>query len=176
MWKRMEKNDFPCILKWGMQGKQLSLRWERQANTGSLSYRRPTKVCLVKAMIFPVVMYGCEKKNKTQGLWENWKSSKIHIIGISEGEEILETKSITLRYIFFKLQRIKEKISKEKPKLKTLSMQLLMTSNFSSEKCKQENCMKYLVLREKTHQPRIIYSAQSSLTSDPHKWGRNKDV
>ena len=116
MWKRMEKNDFPCILKWGMQGKQLSLRWERQANTGSLSYRRPTKVCLVKAMIFPVVMYGCEKKNKMQGLWENWKSSKIHIIGISEGEEILETKSITLRYIFFKLQRIKD--SKRETKIK----------------------------------------------------------
>ena len=39
----------------------------------------PTKVCLVKAMVFPVVMYGCEnwiiKKAKSQGIdaFELWR-------------------------------------------------------------------------------------------------------
>ena len=28
----------------------------------------PTKVCLVKAMVFPVVMYGCERKLSTEEL------------------------------------------------------------------------------------------------------------
>ena len=28
----------------------------------------PTKVCLVKAMVFPVVMYGCERKLSTEVL------------------------------------------------------------------------------------------------------------
>ena len=35
----------------------------------------PTKVCLVKAMVFPVVMYGCERWKldcKQSWAWKNW--------------------------------------------------------------------------------------------------------
>ena len=34
----------------------------------------PTKVCLVKAMVFPVVMYGCEPKQDYKASWapKNW--------------------------------------------------------------------------------------------------------
>ena len=32
----------------------------------------PTKVCLVKAMVFPVVMYGCELDYKERWLSKNW--------------------------------------------------------------------------------------------------------
>ena len=33
----------------------------------------PTKVCLVKAMVFPIVMYGCESWTiKKAELWKNW--------------------------------------------------------------------------------------------------------
>ena len=39
----------------------------------------PTKVCLVKAMVFPVVMYGCEswtiKKDESCGVGENFSKS-----------------------------------------------------------------------------------------------------
>ena len=39
-------------------------RWKVMSNLDSISKNRditlPTKVCLVKAMVFPVVMYGCE--------------------------------------------------------------------------------------------------------------------
>ena len=38
--------------------------WKVMTNLGSIFKSRditlPTKVCLVKAMVFPVVMYGCE--------------------------------------------------------------------------------------------------------------------
>ena len=33
----------------------------------------PTKVCLVKAMVFPVVMYGCEIWTLTLGKIEGWR-------------------------------------------------------------------------------------------------------
>ena len=32
----------------------------------------PTKVHLVKAMVFPVVMYGCELDYKERWAWKNW--------------------------------------------------------------------------------------------------------
>ena len=32
----------------------------------SIDITLPTKVCLVKAMVFPVVMYGCEKIKKAE--------------------------------------------------------------------------------------------------------------
>ena len=32
----------------------------------------PTKVRLVKAMVFPVVMYGCELDYKERWAWKNW--------------------------------------------------------------------------------------------------------
>ena len=32
----------------------------------------PTKVCIVKAMVFPVVIYGCEELDHKEGrVWEN---------------------------------------------------------------------------------------------------------
>ena len=41
-------------------------------NLGSILKSRditlPTKVCLVKAMVFPVVMYGCERKLRAEEL------------------------------------------------------------------------------------------------------------
>ena len=44
--------------------RRLLLRRKAMANLDSLLKRRdnslPPKVCLVKAMVFPVVMYGCE--------------------------------------------------------------------------------------------------------------------
>ena len=43
---------------------QLELNMEQQINIDSILKSRditlPTKVCLVKAMVFPGVMYGCE--------------------------------------------------------------------------------------------------------------------
>ena len=44
--------------------RRLLLRWKVMTNLDSILKSRditlPTKVCLVKAMVFPVVMYGCE--------------------------------------------------------------------------------------------------------------------
>ena len=44
--------------------RRLLLGWKVMTNLDSILKRReitlPTKVCLVKAMVFPVVMYGCE--------------------------------------------------------------------------------------------------------------------
>ena len=44
--------------------RRLLLRRKVMTNLGSIFKSRditlPTKVCLVKAMVFPVVMYGCE--------------------------------------------------------------------------------------------------------------------
>ena len=44
--------------------KHLLLRRKAMTNLDSILNRRditlPTKVCLVKAMVFPVVLYGCE--------------------------------------------------------------------------------------------------------------------
>ena len=46
------------------------------ANLGSILENRdiplPKKVCLVKAMVFPVVMYGCELDCKESRALKNW--------------------------------------------------------------------------------------------------------
>ena len=36
------------------------------------SLTRSTKVCIVKAMVFPVVMYGCELGHKKGWVFNNW--------------------------------------------------------------------------------------------------------
>ena len=54
----------------------------------------PTKVCLVKAMVFPVVMYGCEswtvKKAERQRIdaFEMWYWGRLLSIGTSSCREI----------------------------------------------------------------------------------------
>ena len=42
----------------------------------------PTKVCLVKAMVFPVVMYGCES-------WtiKKWSTEELMLLNCGVGEE-----------------------------------------------------------------------------------------
>ena len=40
--------------------RQLLLERKTTTNLGSMDITLSTKVCLVKAMVFPVVMYGCE--------------------------------------------------------------------------------------------------------------------
>ena len=44
--------------------RRLLLGWKALANLDSILKGRditlPTKICLIKAMVFPVVMYGCE--------------------------------------------------------------------------------------------------------------------
>src|SRR5574339_92299 len=48
--------------------KHLLLERKAMTNLGSILKSRditlPTKVCLVKAMVFPVVMYGCERSEE----------------------------------------------------------------------------------------------------------------
>ena len=48
----------------------------------------PTKVCLVKAMVFPVVMYGCESWTVKKAECKKKKKKKnlrdLHILNISE--------------------------------------------------------------------------------------------
>ena len=50
--------------------RQLLLRRKAMTNLNSVSKSRdvtlPTKVRLVKAMVFPVIMYGCETINKAE--------------------------------------------------------------------------------------------------------------
>ena len=43
----------------------------------------PTKVCLVKAMVFPVVMYGCE--NWT--LWRKQSTDELMLLNCGVGED-----------------------------------------------------------------------------------------
>ena len=40
----------------------------------------PTKVCLVKAMVFPVVMYGCES-------WTLKKAEELMLLNCGAGED-----------------------------------------------------------------------------------------
>ena len=42
----------------------------------------PTKVCLVKAMVFPVVMYGCES-----GLWRKLSTEELMLLNCGVGED-----------------------------------------------------------------------------------------
>ena len=44
----------------------------------------PTKVCLVKAMLFPVVMYGCES-------WTIEKADELMPLNCGDGEDSLES-------------------------------------------------------------------------------------
>ena len=62
--------------------KRLLLGRKAMTNLDSISKSRditlPTKVCIVKAMVFPVVMYGCVKKTEHQRtdafeLWWCWR-------------------------------------------------------------------------------------------------------
>ena len=54
------------------------LLFERKAMTNldnllkSRDITFPTKVCLVKAMVFSVVIYGCELEYKKRWAWKNW--------------------------------------------------------------------------------------------------------
>ena len=41
---------------------KLLLRVKLGTGTKSRDITLPTKVCLIKAMVFPVVMYGCESR------------------------------------------------------------------------------------------------------------------
>ena len=54
----------------------LLLGRKAMTNLDSISKSRditlPTKVCLVKAMVFPVVMYGCELDSKESWALKNW--------------------------------------------------------------------------------------------------------
>ena len=56
--------------------RHLLLRRKVMANLDSILKSRditlPTKVCLVKAMIFPVVMYGCESWTIKEAELKNW--------------------------------------------------------------------------------------------------------
>ena len=42
----------------------------------------PTKVCLVKAMVFPVVIYGCEI-----GLWRKLRAEELMLLTCGVGED-----------------------------------------------------------------------------------------
>ena len=44
----------------------------------------PTKICLVKAMVFPVVMYGCES-------WTVKKAEEWMLLNCGVGEDSLES-------------------------------------------------------------------------------------
>ena len=46
----------------------------------------PSKVCLVKAMVFPVVMYGCEV-----GLWRKLSAEKLMLLNCGVGEDSWES-------------------------------------------------------------------------------------
>ena len=48
----------------------------------------PTKVCLVKAVVFPVVMYGCEKK---AGLWRKLSAEELMLVNCGVGEDSWES-------------------------------------------------------------------------------------
>ena len=48
----------------------------------------PTKVCLVKAMVFPVVMYGCESWRK---LWRKLSTKELMLLKCSVGEDSWES-------------------------------------------------------------------------------------
>ena len=50
----------------------------------------PTKVCLVKAMVFPVVMYGCES-NTHVGLQRKLNAEKLMLFNYGVGEDPCES-------------------------------------------------------------------------------------
>ena len=58
--------EFTACLRKPKQGLRINLDgWDGEGDGRSYLKSRditlPTKVCLVKAMVFPVVMYGCER-------------------------------------------------------------------------------------------------------------------
>ena len=59
-------------------------------NLGSIVKSRditfPAKVCLVKAMVFPVVMYGCES-NTHVGLQRKLNAEKLMLFNYGVGED-----------------------------------------------------------------------------------------
>ena len=60
----------------GMKLKDLLLGRKVMTNPDSILKRRditlPTKVCLAKALVFPLVMYGCELDYKESWVMKNW--------------------------------------------------------------------------------------------------------
>ena len=74
---RTQLSDFTYLLKINVGGdlsheikRHLLLGRKAMTNIDSMLKSRdilPTKVCIVKAMVFPVVMYGCEELNHKQG-------------------------------------------------------------------------------------------------------------
>ena len=74
----------------------------------------PTKICIVKAMIFPVVMYGCEswtikqaecQKNDTFELWSWRRLLRVPSTAISNPEYSLEGLMLKLQYFGHLMQR-----------------------------------------------------------------------
>ena len=49
----------------------------------------PTKVCLVKAMVFPVVLYGCESRKKA--VWRKLSTKELMLLNCGVGEESWES-------------------------------------------------------------------------------------
>ena len=64
--------------------RHLLLRRKAMTNLDSILKRRditlPTKVCLVKAMVFPMVMYGCES-------WTVKKDAELILLNCGVGED-----------------------------------------------------------------------------------------
>ena len=61
-WHKMGKQWKQCetLFFWAPKSLQMVTAAMKLKDAYSLDGSLPTKVCLVKAMVFPVVMYGCE--------------------------------------------------------------------------------------------------------------------
>ena len=76
----------------------LLLRRKAMTNIDSMLNNRdiilPTKVCLVKVMVFPVVMYGCELDHKESWAPKNWCFSTVVLVLEKTLESPLDCKGI----------------------------------------------------------------------------------
>ena len=73
-------NEHPGLISFRMDWLDLDRRLKSRDIT------LPTKVCLVKATVFPVVMYGCES-----GLWRKQSAEELMLLNCGVGEDSWES-------------------------------------------------------------------------------------
>ena len=75
-----KESDMTAWLNWKLLGRKVMTNLDSILKSRDITL--PTKVCPVKAMVFPVVMYGCE--NWTIKKAEHWKMDAFELCGIGE--------------------------------------------------------------------------------------------
>ena len=81
----------------------------------SIDFTLPTKVCLVKAMVFPVVMFGCEswtvkkaERRRIDGFEHIQFQSSVHTLHYSASLKVRLVKAMVFPVVMYGCERWKE--------------------------------------------------------------------